>query len=264
MPLPTACIFDLDGVLYHGNTPTPHAAELIQQVQQHRVPHLLLTNHSGKTRQQVQHKLQGMGMRFPLEHILTSGFATALHLTAQHMCTRMHVASGPALLQEIQEQLPGFQNAPVEEAELLVLGHHTDYTHDSLTRLARQMGRGVPMIATNRDRLLPEPAGTGFELGPVVAWLEVASGQPVTVLGKPHPLVFELALQRLGTSGAVMVGDTLDTDITGALQAGLKAIWLHNGPEQPPAGCSRVSSLLELQRMWFAPAFDTCLDQVSG
>lgn len=50
---------------------------------------------------------------------------------------------------------------------------------------------------------------------------------------KPHPRIFEMALSNwyfLSTE-AVMVGDNLDADITGAKSAGLYAIWLKRRSE---------------------------------
>ena len=48
-------------------------------------------------------------------------------------------------------------------------------------------------------------------------------------LGKPNTPIFEDAIRRLGTARAVMVGDTLETDITGARAAGLDAVWIGTG-----------------------------------
>jgi putative hydrolase of the HAD superfamily len=45
---------------------------------------------------------------------------------------------------------------------------------------------------------------------------------------------------------AVMVGDSLDRDIHGALAAGLGAVWLNRSGAEAPAGITRVSTLAEL------------------
>lgn len=48
-------------------------------------------------------------------------------------------------------------------------------------------------------------------------------------VGKPDPRIFALTLERLGVGAeaAVMVGNSLKSDIAGAKQAGLKTIWLN-------------------------------------
>jgi putative hydrolase of the HAD superfamily len=70
--------------------------------------------------------------------------------------------------------------------------------------------------------------------------------------GKPDPAIFRHTLALLGhTIGpAVMVGDSLDRDIHGALEAGLDAVWLarpgiHADP-LPPAPVPRITTLADL------------------
>jgi putative hydrolase of the HAD superfamily len=58
-------------------------------------------------------------------------------------------------------------------------------------------------------------------------------------IGKPDPDVFSLALSQLGAKAesAVMVGDTWERDVIGALDAGLSAVWISGGrptPEKRP------------------------------
>ncbi len=53
---------------------------------------------------------------------------------------------------------------------------------------------------------------------------------------KPHPSIFRFALAELGVSppDAVMVGDSLRHDIEGALNIGMRAVWLHRGDNAAP------------------------------
>ena len=48
-------------------------------------------------------------------------------------------------------------------------------------------------------------------------------------IGKPDPRIFTHSLEALGVTSddAMMVGDTLERDIRGALQAGIRAIWIN-------------------------------------
>ena len=57
-------------------------------------------------------------------------------------------------------------------------------------------------------------------------------------LGKPDPEVFMHAVGSLGVrpQDAVMVGDSWERDIEGALGAGLSAIWISHGREAPAIG----------------------------
>ena len=72
-------------------------------------------------------------------------------------------------------------------------------------------------------------------------------------LMKPHPSIFAAALQLLGVTAAVavMVGDSLEHDIEGALAVGMRAILLNRGDAAAPAvqGSARVPTIRSLREL---------------
>ena len=84
------------------------------------------------------------------------------------------------------------------------------------------MLRGAELIGAGRDATFAMPDGPWPGSGAVLAAIEQASGREAdAVLGKPEPPLFRAALDRLGDGRGLMVGDRLDTDISGGRQAGL-------------------------------------------
>jgi putative hydrolase of the HAD superfamily len=70
-------------------------------------------------------------------------------------------------------------------------------------------------------------------------------------IGKPDPTIFEHALAQLGAEkqDAVMIGDSVDRDVDGAVAAGLQGVWINRFGEQRPEGRSdlvEISTLTEL------------------
>lgn len=67
---------------------------------------------------------------------------------------------------------------------------------------------------------------------------------------KPDPVYFQAALKRLNlpAGSAVMVGDDFKVDVSGALQSGLRAVWLNekNGQVRSGPGFTTIHSLAEL------------------
>lgn len=66
---------------------------------------------------------------------------------------------------------------------------------------------------------------------------------------KPHPAIFQFALDQLGVSpaNAVFVGDRVYEDVGGALRAGLRPVLSHQfRQEDPPAGIPVIRGLDEL------------------
>jgi putative hydrolase of the HAD superfamily len=66
--------------------------------------------------------------------------------------------------------------------------------------------------------------------------------------GKPDPRAFQHMLGLLGLAAdeALMVGDSLDKDVDGALAAGLPAVLLDRSGAHPGADVRRIRTLDEL------------------
>ena len=106
--------------------------------------------------------------------------------------------------------------APRDDAELARLR----------AQLAPLAARGVPLVCTNPDRVIPTAAG--LKLGPgAVAFTYAELGGRVFLYGKPHAPIYAAARAQLGDAPAarvVAIGDLLDTDVRGARAAGIASI----------------------------------------
>lgn len=67
---------------------------------------------------------------------------------------------------------------------------------------------------------------------------------------KPNPIIFEHALRiaKANKSQSVMIGDSLDADVEGALNSGLEAIFFNDGNIQVEGHIKQVKNLLELKK----------------
>ncbi len=106
--------------------------------------------------------------------------------------------------------------------------------------LVERLAAQVPLaLVTNGppdiQRLKIDQAGIGSRLSAVLISGEAG-------IGKPDPAIFLGALELLGVAPehAVMVGDSWERDITGALSAGMRAVWISHG-RTAPASDRRVS-----------------------
>ena len=84
--------------------------------------------------------------------------------------------------------------------------------------------KGLPFYFTNPDPTFPAPGGFYPGAGTVLAALETASGVKGKLAGKPLPFLFEVCLEKLGTTPqeTLVVGDRLSTDIQGGQASGCK------------------------------------------
>lgn len=259
-----AFLIDMDGVIYRGSEPIPGAVTFLQHLQEHGYPFLLVTNNSAYTPRMLQDRLSGMGIHLPVEAIYTSAMATAAWLKAQGY-TKILALGEDGLMEALEEAGPslgmwGCQRGsagagtdgkqgeggdqkgsegltqtcaalPDELPDCIVIGElrNLDY---SLLRLATECAvAGVPLVGTNPDLVIPNEAGLDIGCGAFVAMLERASGSTARFLGKPNATMFETAMARLGVgpSSVVVIGDSMDTDILGAHNLGVRSVLVYSG-----------------------------------
>ncbi len=103
--------------------------------------------------------------------------------------------------------------------------------------------------------------GVISNIGPELdGWLDrlgIAEDLPVRAtsgtvgVAKPHPAIFLKALEWIGAAAheAVHVGDSEDSDVAGALQAGITPVFVQRDPDAaPPSGVLTVKALGEVPR----------------
>ena len=117
------------------------------------------------------------------------------------------------------------------EPEYVILGETHAYNLEHITRAVRFLVAGARFIATNPDVAGPSEHGIEPANGAMAALMEAASGKKPFFVGKPNPLMMRTALDHLGVHSAetVMVGDNMETDIIGGIQAGLQTILVLTG-----------------------------------
>jgi NagD protein len=90
---------------------------------------------------------------------------------------------------------------------------------------------GARFIATNPDVTGPTPEGPVPATGSVAAMITRATGADPYFVGKPNPMMFRSAMNRIDAHSevTVMVGDRMDTDVVAGIEAGLETILVLSG-----------------------------------
>jgi HAD superfamily hydrolase (TIGR01450 family) len=89
----------------------------------------------------------------------------------------------------------------------------------------------LPYIATNPDLVCPTEFGSVPDCGSVCIGIKNATGKEPIVIGKPSPLMPQLAMERLGITKeqSCVVGDRIYTDVKSGLNAGITGILVLSG-----------------------------------
>lgn len=224
----TCWLTDMDGVLVHENEPLPGAVELISKWRNEETPFLVLTNNSFFTPRDLAARLNRSGLDIPETSLWTSALATAEFLRNQREGARAFVIGEAGLTTAMHEA--GFIMTDTA-ADYVVVGETRNYSFDSITRAVRLIGDGAKFISTNPDATGPSAEGPLPATGAVTAMITKATGRDPYVVGKPNPMMFRSALNRIKAHSetTAMIGDRMDTDIVAGIEAGLHTVLVLSG-----------------------------------
>ncbi len=222
-------LIDLDGVLYRGNTAIAHAQSFVEWLRTRGIAFRLVTNNATLTPAQYVDKLTGMGIAVQPEDIFTSSLATALYLKRQTDSARTAYVIGEDGLRSALDGI-GMRVTDHRPAWVIV-GLDRELTYEKLATAALAIAAGARFLGTNPDTSFPSERGLVPGAGAIQAALTATTGVRPTVVGKPEPLMLQLAMDQLGGSltDTAMLGDRLDTDIQGAQTMHMPSILVLTG-----------------------------------
>lgn len=222
-------ISDMDGVLYRGSELIPGAQEFINQLKERKIPFLFLTNNSEQTPLDLKLKLEKRGVQgVETENFITSAMATALFLRSQQKGGTAYVIGGGGLINELYNA--GFSLTETNP-DYVIVGKTENFSFEMLKSAVNLIKAGAKFIGTNPDVI--DPVEDGFEpaCGTLLSAIETASGMKPYIVGKPNSLMMTIATKKLGihADDTMMIGDRMDTDIVGGLEAGMKTCLVLSG-----------------------------------
>lgn len=228
-----AFILDLDGVLFRGDEPIAAATPTIDALRGMGKRLVFLTNNSARTPEQIATKLGRLGIDASADEVVTSAQATGEFLAGQRESGQpltAYVIGQDGIRSALVESGLELVDGDADRSDFVVVGWDGDVTYEMLRRATVLVRGGARLVATNADASYPAPGGELWPgAGAILAAVETASDARAVVVGKPHPPLFRSALSRAGTRKALMVGDRIETDIAGAVTAGLDAALVLSG-----------------------------------
>jgi HAD superfamily hydrolase (TIGR01450 family) len=234
-----ALLLDLDGTVYRGHQAIDGVPAVLAELRGRGLPLVFATNNASRTPDAVAQALRAMGVDASSAEVVTSAQAAAA-LAAERLPAGAAVlcVGGDGVWQAVQAA--GL--TPVDDDRAgpvaVVQGWGPGLDWRLLAEGAYALARGVAWVATNTDTTLPTERGTAPGNGSFVALLATVTGRtPDVVAGKPHRPLLDRARAVSGGRRPLAVGDRLDTDIRGAVAAGVPSLLVLTG-------VSSVSDLL--------------------
>jgi HAD superfamily hydrolase (TIGR01458 family) len=225
-----ALLVDIDGVLYVEDEPVAGAREALARMRAGGLAIRFLTNTTAHSRTRTLEKLRGLGFE-----IADGELVTPAGLALAHCRERGHRRAALLMNDDVKRDFAELEDADADVDVVIVGDLGEAFAYDVLNAAFRLVMEGAALVALQKNRFWLRADGLALDVGPFVAALEYATGHEAFLVGKPAAAFFlePLAALGMGAEAAVMIGDDIESDIGGALAAGLRAILVRTGKYRP-------------------------------
>ncbi|MFO0725645.1 MAG: HAD hydrolase-like protein [Myxococcota bacterium] len=246
-------LFDAYGVLVHAAGALPGAKELLTRLCAEGREFWVITNDASRTPATCAHRYRQLGLPVEEEQVISSGALLPAWYKRAARPGAPTIVLGPPDAHAMVEAAGGLALTPAEallrgDVEVVALCDEAfepfvPMVDDTLSAIVRAVahGRTPKLVVPNPDLIYPRgDGGFGVTTGAVAEMIEAAlrvrmpEAPRFERLGKPHPPIFEEVRARAIGKRLVMFGDTLETDIHGATQAGIDSVLVLTGVSGAP------------------------------
>jgi HAD superfamily hydrolase (TIGR01458 family) len=232
---PQLLLIDLDGVLYVEDEVVAGAHDAVERLRQGGLTLRFVTNTTSRSRPATLEKLRRLGFTLDDEELVTPAA-----LAVRHCIEQGHRRVSLLMNDEVKGDFADLQEDDDHPDAVIVGDLGEDFAYPVLNRAFRHVMDGAELIALQRNRFWLRADGLSLDVGPFVAALEYATSREAYVVGKPAPGFFDEVLREAGAAAgdSAMVGDDIETDVGGALGAGLAGILVRTGKYRPDAAAA--------------------------
>jgi len=233
-----AFFIDQFGVLMDASGPYPFAIDAIKRLSEYNKPIVLISN-SGKRAEKNCARLERLGFELNLfTAVITSGEVAYWTIKNKFedknfIKPKIYLISRDADTSPINGLSCEIAKDADEADYLIIAGSESDRKplkyYTSLLEL--MANKGVPAFCTNPDLVMLTPNGTSFGAGVIAKEYEKMGGS-VTWFGKPHPLIYKFALNKIPNiepQKVLCIGDSVEHDIRGGFDANCSSALVKTG-----------------------------------
>ena len=224
---PGGILFDLDGVVFQGNSLIPGSKKILCALQDAGIPYRFITNTTRMTKNNLVKMLGNMGLAVNPNEIFAAPHAAAEYCKLKGYNKILLIVPD----EKMQDDFSAFQLVK-NNPDVVVVGDMGKlFTFKLLNKLFRIIISGAELVAMHKNRYWVATDGLTLDLGAFISTLEYASNKSAAVMGKPNANLFNLAVHswNISKDSIYVVGDDLEGDIRGAQGAGMKSILVKTG-----------------------------------
>ncbi|MCR4709929.1 MAG: HAD-IIA family hydrolase [Clostridiales bacterium] len=229
-------LMDMDGTIYLDDKLLPGAREFIDRTRA-KGRAVFLTNNSSRGIDAYLEKMARLGVPATEDDFLTSVDATIYYLedhfgknAGNKIIYVMGTESFKKQLKDAGFKVTGIYS---DDIEIVLLGFDRELTYRKLEDVSRLLTEKpeIPYFAANPDWVCPSEFGYVPDCGSMAEMLWHATGRKPIFMGKPEPLMAELAMKKFGCTKeeTLIMGDRIYTDIACGVNAGVDTAFLLSG-----------------------------------
>lgn len=226
-------LFDLWGVIIEGAKTYDGVVDAINAVSKHKK--IFFVTNAPRPAYKMKNTMLGWGMNVTEDMIISSGDL------ARNIILNSTLTDKPKILhlgedrnQDILDSIDHVVTIDPQEADIILLSLYRDEGEDlsEFDSLLEQIAKQQKItICANPDTIIPNLGRNRYCSGYFAEKIEKMGGS-VIYTGKPKPRIYQEAFRKIGNcdkNRILMIGDTLDTDIKGALESGIDAALVLTG-----------------------------------
>ncbi|MFW9819789.1 MAG: HAD-IIA family hydrolase [Candidatus Thorarchaeota archaeon] len=223
---------DIDGTLYFKGKPIPNSIETIRKLRKARIKILFLTNTDSKSPSTVYNILKEHGFNLEKDEVFTPIIAVK-----EFLLKHPHKKSYFVTTKEVAEELQEFNQIKNSEIpDFVIIGDfHDDWDIKRLNIAFKYVLKGAKLLGTQGNIYYLDQNGEPvIDTGSFIYMIANAANVTPIIFGKPSKEYFLQALEKLelDPNEVFVIGDDLESDIQGAINAGIKGILVKTGKGQ--------------------------------
>ena len=225
--IPGALLLDLDGTIYQGKSLIPGSLDTLLALKKASIPFRFITNNTRMTKRNLVLMLKDMGLIISACDVFTAPNAAAIYCQNKGYNNILLAVSDKNIVEDFSKF-----NIVDHNPEAIVMGDMGDgFTFNLINNIFNHILNGAELVAMHKNRFWISDDGCKLDAGAFVSALEYASRKPASVIGKPNSNLFLLASQdwNIPVEKILMVGDDIEGDVGGAINAGIKSALVKTG-----------------------------------
>ncbi len=222
---------DVQGTLIsdHDKTPIKGALAFIEKLRKENIPFLLITNNTKRPSREFFEFLRTSGFAIEPEHYIDPLMVLPEVLHAK----RVAAYGTKDFLQNLQNM--GYE-LDFTSPQSVVVAIKKDFTADEYAQMIEALLGGASLIGMHETSLYAKDGKRYPGVGAILKMLSFATQKEYEVVGKPSPLFYQKALEKLREQEPradfdtiTIISDDVTGDLVGAKKLGMRTVFVTSG-----------------------------------